>query len=581
MREGHRLRDRLSEALSLQSVHALDSFLRGRQLLLVLDNLEQITDAGSEICSLLAGAPDIRVVASSRAPLRLIGEQEYPVGPLVDDEARALFARRARSVRPEFNLGTQAQIVDEICARLDRLPLAIELAAARSKLLGPALMLETLDARLPLLAARAVDVPERQRTLRATIAWSYDLLDPSEQELFRRLSVFAGGFTVAASEAVAETPLALELLESLIDKSLVQIRDGRFDMLGTIREFASERLHQEDDVDEIRVRHAAYFTSLGDRSTAESRLDKADFRLSFAELDNVRDAARWARTAGRGLLLAELIAANAEIVASMHVAESEDFASFGLAQPGLSPARRIRLLGLLGGAARRRGDSEGALKIADQALALALEDDQPFDVGWALNDRAVALGLLGRGEAASADLRRARDVLEAEGLNSSAVMIRGNLALSLIADGDFAGAETEFEALLEQSIQRSTWAWCAANLACIKLISCKPEEAHVLVARALPVVWEEKSETTSFCLELLASIALEEGDPGKSARLLALAAAWDDAQGVAVLNRDPYEVEMRERTYSRSRQLLGEEAFAAEQLQGRALLEEFRPDTVL
>ena len=154
----------------------------------------------------------------------------------------------------------------------------------------------------------------------------------------------------------------------------------------------------------------------------------------------------------------------------------------------------------------------------------------PFDVGWAFNDRAVALGLLGRGEAASADLRRARDVLEAEGRNSSAVMIRGNLALSLIADGDFAGAETEFEALLEQSMQRSTWAWCAANLACIKLISCKPEEAHVLVARALPIVWEEKSETTSFCLELLASIALEEGDPGKSARLLALAAAWDDAK---------------------------------------------------
>ena len=200
-------------------------------------------------------------------------------------------------------------------------------------------MLETLDARSPLLAARAVDVPERQRTLRATIAWSYDLLDPSEQELFRRLSVFAGGFTVAASEAVAGTPLALELLESLIDKSLVQIRDDRFDMLGTIREFASERLHQEDDVDEIRVRHAAYFTSLGDRSTAESRLDKADFRLSFAELDNVRDAARWARTAGRGLPLAGLIAANAEIVASMHVAESEDFASFGsLSQASLRRA---------------------------------------------------------------------------------------------------------------------------------------------------------------------------------------------------------------------------------------------------
>ena len=581
VREGLQLRNRISEALSLRTVDALESFLCDRRLLLVLDNLEQIIDAGNEITSLLAGAPDLRVVVASRTALRVRGEQEYPVGPLEHDEARALFARRARSVRPDFDLQKHADAVDTICARLDRLPLAIELAAGRSKLLDPPSMLERLDTRLPLLVARLVDVSERQRTLRATIAWSYDLLDRSEQALFRRLSVFAGGFTASASEAVGETPVALELLESLLDKSLVQVRDGRFDMLATIREFASEQLREEDNEDAVRVRYAAYFSSLGDRDTAENRADNPDFQPSLEELENVREAARWLRTSGRGLLLAELVAANAQLVCVLPVAECEDVAAFSLAQPGLSPAQRLALLGLLGGVARRRGDFEGALKLADQAIVLAVDDDQPFDLGWVLNDRAVALGSLGRREAANDDLRRARDIFEGAGLVSSAVMIRGNLALSLIAENDFASAEKEFEALLEDSMQRSTRAWCAANLACIKLISGNHAEAHALVAQALPVMWEAQNEDISYCLELLAGIAIEEGDPRKSARLLALADAWADSKGIVVLNRDPHEVELRERTYARSLHLLGNDAFAAEQLEGRTLLRDFRPDMVL
>jgi predicted ATPase len=581
VRESVQLRDRVAEALSLRGVDGLDPFLRGRPLLLVLDNLEQMTDAGSKIMSLLSGAPDLRVVVSSRAALRVSGEQEYPVGPMDHEEARALFARRARSVQPEFDLGKHIDVVEAICARLDRLPLAIELAAGRSKLLDPSSMLERLDARLPLLAARAVDVPERQRTLRATIAWSYDLLDRSEQTLFRRLSVFAGGFTVAAGEAVGETPMALDLLESLLDKSLVQVRDGRFDMLETIREFAAERLREEDDEDEARVRHAAYFTSLGDQTETENRADSPDFRRSLEELENVREAARWTRATGRGLLLAELMAANVQLGHLLLVAENEDFAAFSLTQPGLSRARQLSLLGLSGGMARRRGNFEAALQLADRALALALDGGQPFDVGWALNDRAFALGVLGRRTAANNDLRRARDIFEGAGLVSSAVMLRGNLAQSLIAEGDFASAEKEFGALLEQSMQRSTRAWCAANLACIKLISGKHEEARALVAQALPVLWEEQNDDVSYCFELLAGIAIEEDDPRKSARLLALADAWADSQGIVFLNREAYEVELRERTYTRSVRLLGPDAFAAEQLEGRALLRDFRLDMVL
>jgi predicted ATPase/Flp pilus assembly protein TadD len=582
VREAVQLRGRVAEALSLRDVDGLDPFLRGRPLLLVLDNFEQITDAGSEITSLLAGAPGLRVVVSSRAALRVSGEQEYPVGPLEPDEATALFARRARSVRPEFELRNHIAVVEAICARLDRLPLAIELAAGRSKLLDPGSMLKRLDARLPLLAARAVDVSERQRTLRATIAWSYDLLDPSEQALFRRVSVFAGGFTVAASEAVGANPMALDLVESLLDKSLVQVRAGRFDMLATIREFAAERLREEDDEDETRIRHAVYFTSLGDLVEAESRADSPDFRHSLEELENVREAARWTRATGRGLLLAELVAANVQLGHVLLVAENEDLAAFGLAQPGLSRARRLPLLGLSGSVARRRGNFEAALQFADQALDLALDGGEPFDVGWALNDRAIALGVLGRHTAANEDLRRAHDIFEDAGLVSSAVMLRGNLALSsLLAESDFARAEIEFEALLERPMQRSTRAWCEANLACVKLISGKHEQAHALVALALPVFWEDQFESVCFCIDLLASIAIEENDPRKSAQLLALADAWAESQGIAVLNRDPYEVALRERTYSCALRLLGTEAFAAEQLEGRALLREFRPDMVL
>jgi tetratricopeptide (TPR) repeat protein len=299
-------------------------------------------------------------------------------------------------------------------------------------------------------------------------------------------------------------------------------------------------------------------------------------------LENVREAARWTRATGRGLLLAELVAANVQLGHVLLVAENEDLAAFGLAQPGLSRARRLPLLGLSGSVARRRGNFEAALQFADQALDLALDGGEPFDVGWALNDRAIALGVLGRHTAANEDLRRAHDIFEDAGLVSSAVMLRGNLALSsLLAESDFARAEIEFEALLERPMQRSTRAWCEANLACVKLISGKHEQAHALVALALPVFWEDQFESVCFCIDLLASIAIEENDPRKSAQLLALADAWAESQGIAVLNRDPYEVALRERTYSCALRLLGTEAFAAEQLEGRALLREFRPDMVL
>ena len=248
---------RLVEPTIAQTIGArddLDGYLRNRRALLLLDNVEQVLDCGPRLAELVTAASNLKLVATSREPLRLTVEQQYPVPPLPEDDAMALFDERARAVRPDFAANGA---VAEICRRLDGLPLAIELAAARVKILPPEALLARLEQRLPLLAGGARDTPERQQTLRAAIAWSYDLLEEQEQQALARLSVFAGGWTLEAAEAVCECEL--DTLASLVDKSLVRERDGRFSMLETIREFARERLtEQEPDGSSLR-RQAEYF----------------------------------------------------------------------------------------------------------------------------------------------------------------------------------------------------------------------------------------------------------------------------------------------------------------------------------
>jgi predicted ATPase/class 3 adenylate cyclase len=238
----------------------LIGFLRGRELLILLDNFEHLLDAVPAVSDLLGSAGDLRFLVTSRTPLRVSAEQEYRLEPLPDDEAATLFVQRARGVGREL---TADRTVAEICRRLDGLPLAIELAAARTKLLSPERLLERLGSVLPLLTSGARDAPERQRTLRATIEWSYDLLDPPVQELFVRLAVFAGVFPLAAAEEVAGADL--DGIEALVDSSLLKpIGDDSFLMLETIREYADEKLDATSDVDEIRRLHAAFFAGVAE-----------------------------------------------------------------------------------------------------------------------------------------------------------------------------------------------------------------------------------------------------------------------------------------------------------------------------
>jgi predicted ATPase/class 3 adenylate cyclase len=306
---------RVREAPGLDLAPALREHLRDRDLLLLLDNLEQIVEASPLVGTLLDGAPHLTVLATSRIPLHLSGEQEYRLAPLAlptreqmadavrlgSCESVQLFMDRAAAVRPGLQItDASAPALFEIVSRLDGLPLALELAGSRMRVLGLDALAQRLEQRLPMLTGGARDTPERQRTLEATIAWSHDLLEPEQQRLFARLSVFSGGWTLEAAEAVCGPDLdVLDGLASLVDDSLVrrsELPDGslRFSMLETIREFATARLEALDDRDReaIRRAHAAFFRVLVEE--AEPNLTTSDQVSWLAtldrELDNIRAA---------------------------------------------------------------------------------------------------------------------------------------------------------------------------------------------------------------------------------------------------------------------------------------------------
>jgi len=276
-----------SAGRALGAAGDLAEHLGDKRLLLLLDNFEHLVPAAEQLAPLLAACPHVTLLVTSREPLHLGAEHEVAVDPLAPATAVELFLTRAVAAKRDFVANGE---VAQICARLDHLPLAIELAAARVKILSAAALLARLEQRLPLLAGGARDLPERQRTLRATIEWSHELLTPDEQVLFARLAVFHGGWTLEAAEAVAEADL--DTLQSLVDRSLVRVRDtGRFWMLETIREFAIERLAGTGEADARRDRHGEFFLSLCEEAEPHVLHDDLEWlnRLE-ADHDNIRAA---------------------------------------------------------------------------------------------------------------------------------------------------------------------------------------------------------------------------------------------------------------------------------------------------
>ena len=310
----------IREAGGQSMLDPLRSYLRDKRMLVVLDNFEHVLEAAEDVAELVASSPHISVLSTSRAPLRLRGEREYPLAPLEMPEltrvptldevsvnaAVRLFVLHASAVSPDFELDrTNASAVAAICRRLEGLPLALELAAARVRLLRPTDLLARLDTTLTLLTGGSRDLPQRQRTMRGAIQWSYDLLNESEQGLFRRLAFFAGGWTLEAAEAVAILPgsgesQGLNLLGSLVEQSLVgvQTEDGqeaRYRMLEPVAEYARERLEEAGEAQAMQRRHAAYYLAFAER--AEPALKGPDQRAWVDRLgrehDNLRAALRW------------------------------------------------------------------------------------------------------------------------------------------------------------------------------------------------------------------------------------------------------------------------------------------------
>jgi predicted ATPase len=274
---------------------ALADHIGDRRLALVLDNLEHVLEATPALGRVLSGCPNVLVVVTSREALQIAGEREYSLRPLAEAPAVELFRQRAAASAPDFD-ASYAELAD-VCARLDSLPLAIELAAARAKTLTAEELRARLQQRLPLLSKGRRDAPERQRTLRATIDWSYELLAPDERLAFARIAVFAGGWTLAAAETICE--IDVDAIESLVDKSLVRHADGRYSMLETIREYAAERLDELENAEQIRRRHAEWIVALGHSANMNIESEGEQRHASVtAELENIRAALGWAHSRG-------------------------------------------------------------------------------------------------------------------------------------------------------------------------------------------------------------------------------------------------------------------------------------------
>ncbi|HJR79510.1 MAG TPA: adenylate/guanylate cyclase domain-containing protein, partial [Anaerolineales bacterium] len=314
----------IAETAGRTLLDSLKDYLQSKSLLLLLDNFEQVIAAAPLVAELLASCSELKILVTSREALRISGERTYPVPPLSLPDlsqlpsveslsqyaAVQLFLQRAQAVKPGFTITSEtAPIIVEICYRLDGLPLAIELAAARIKLLPPQAMLARLENRLEFLTGGARDLPARQQTLRSAIAWSYSMLDESEQGLFRRLSVFVNGCTVNAVEAVAgQDPVEVSVLDrlgSLLDKSLlreVEAKNGeaRFVMLELLREFGLEQLEAGGEEETIRYRHANFFLTLAEQAEAslEGQEQVRWMDRMEQEHDNLRAALEWSKTAG-------------------------------------------------------------------------------------------------------------------------------------------------------------------------------------------------------------------------------------------------------------------------------------------
>jgi predicted ATPase/class 3 adenylate cyclase len=451
----------------------LTEHLRSRQTLLVLDNLEQVLDAAPMIGRLIDEALRLVILATSREPLRLRAEREFPIPPLpvpeeaprlsveeaLDSPAVQLFVARAQSVKPGFTLEpSNLADVAAITRRLDGLPLAIELAAARVRILTPAALLARLDQRMAILTGGARDLPARQQTLRATIAWSYDLLDPLERALFARLGVFEGGCSLEIAEAICGAAGGLEIdlfdgIASLVQKSLLRQEEGpggeaRFTMLQTIREFARERLNELVEAPALRQAHADAFLALAEVADRDDSTDEVEL-LNRLEADhaNLRQAISFYEEQGDvGLVQRVRLAAHLAYFWWLrgHLSEGRGILERAIATPGDIPsADRAAAISGVAFLAEAQGDLERAKSLHEEGLALYQELGDLKGVAGALGGLGTIARQRGDLDAARSRHQEALEAWRRIGDAAGAAGALLDLGLTRQLEGDYAGAEPE------------------------------------------------------------------------------------------------------------------------------------------
>jgi predicted ATPase/DNA-binding CsgD family transcriptional regulator len=557
------------------TLKSLINKLFGKTVLLILDNFEHILDAANVVADLLVALPQLTVMITSREALHIYGEQEYFVPPLklpdqqqitqvsalLQSEAIALFVQRAQAVLPEFVLSDEnTEAVTEICCRLDGLPLAIELAAARVKMLSPEVMLTRLKSRLDTLTGGSRDLPVRLQNLRNTIDWSYELLEEAEKVLFARLSVFQGGRTVESAEAICGPGLTGDVLgglEALLNKSLLQAEDSstgemRFYMLETIHEYATERLENSGEAEQIRKRHADYFVALAERARVVRTTGSGQWhRRLKPEIDNMRTAMRWS--------LATSSAANNEagirLAAALcdywyyegHLTEGRRWVELALGRSAdASPELQASILSAAGMLAYFQNDHEQgkAWSSAAQTIYAGLGDE--LNEAWAL----VWLGGHQMGcpdnaktgmqfcEKAIATFRQEdhkAGLAWAHNMLGELARLGGDYILAGEAYKECINVCRETGAVLREAMTR-------ANLGFVELHQGNYEQAEILILTGLGREAFSKYHT-AYAFAFLAGPVAAKGDPEQAARLLGASEAILDRIGAVITTSDQHEIE--------------------------------------
>ena len=570
--------------------------LHDRRMLLVMDNLEHLPVAALWIADLLVACPALTILATSRAPLRIRGEREIPLSPLAlpdfqairgpaevqDFPAVRLFLERAPE--PAFTLTpANAAAVTAICRRVDGLPLAIELAAARVKVLSPTALLARLDQMLPVLTGGPQDQSHRLRSMEAAIAWSYDLLEPAEQALFRRLSVFAGGFTLEAAEAIAGDGATsiLDLVTSLIDKSLLRRLDSgegepRFGMLATIREYGLERLAACAEVENTRAAHAAYFLALAEKAELALVGPEQGAWLPRVEIehDNLRLALAWLRDHGGSeeyLRLTGALSGFWEIRG--HLSEGQRWLAGALARRDEAPAsvtaRALRGAGVI---AREQGDYAAAAALGEEALALFRRLGDTLGIARTahlLGDTASDVGDYAHAEAM---LEEGLTLFETLGDVSSMANMLNDLGVVARRQRKFDLAASLFAASLARARVAGNELGVARTLSNLGHVAADQHDyprAIALYRESLELQVEVGDlRGIAWSLERIPALPVAWQWPEQAARLFGAADAARDAAGLPLppAGRDWYDCAVEE-----LQARLGEATFRAAWAAGRAL----------